>query len=76
MSSLDWLTTKTRVISNHVLVISSRNAFICVYSNFSLKIVSHGNAPFPCCTGVSQMKYTMAQTLSQNQTLHEYVAYN
>jgi len=30
----------------------------------------------PFCTGVSQMNSPMAQTLSQNQTLHGYVAYN
>jgi len=30
----------------------------------------------PLCTGVSQMNSPMAQTLSQNQTLHGYVAYN
>jgi len=44
MSSLEWLTTKTPVISNHVLAISCRNAFICIYSNFSPKIGCHGNA--------------------------------
>jgi len=45
MPSLDWLTTKTPVISNHILVISRRNAFICIYCNFSPKIGCHGNAP-------------------------------
>ena len=32
----------------------------------------------PCllCMGVSRMNFPMAQTLSQNQTLHGYVAYN
>jgi len=30
----------------------------------------------PLCTGVSQMNSRIAQTLSQNQTLHGYVAYN
>jgi len=30
----------------------------------------------PLCTRVSQMNSPMAQTLSQNQTLHGYVAYN
>ena len=28
------------------------------------------------CTGVSQMNSMIAETLSQNQTLHGYVAYN
>jgi len=36
---------KPPVISNHILVISCRSAFICIYSNFSPKIVCHGNAP-------------------------------
>jgi len=35
---------KPLVISNHILVISRRNAFICIYSNFSPKIGCHGNA--------------------------------
>ena len=30
----------------------------------------------PLCKVVSQMNSPMAQTLSQNQTLHGYVAYN
>ena len=30
----------------------------------------------PLCTGVSQMNSLISQTLSQNQTLHGYVAYN
>jgi len=38
---------KPIVISNHILVISRRNAFICIYSNFSHKIGCHGNAPLP-----------------------------
>jgi len=45
MSSMDWSTTKTPVISNCILVISRTNAFICIYSNFSPKIGCHGNAP-------------------------------
>ena len=35
---------KTPVVSNHILVISGRNALICIYSNFSPKIGCHGNA--------------------------------
>ena len=35
---------KTPVISNHILAISHRNGFICIYSNFSPKIGCHGNA--------------------------------
>jgi len=29
----------------------------------------------PLCTGVSQMNSMIAQTLSENQTMHAYVAY-
>jgi len=35
---------KPTVISNHILVISRRNAFMCIYSNFCPKIGCHGNA--------------------------------
>jgi len=35
---------KPPVISNRILVISRRNAFICIYSNFSPKIGCRGNA--------------------------------
>ena len=45
MSSLDWLTTETPVISNRILVISRRNAFICICSSFCPKVGCHGNAP-------------------------------
>jgi len=41
MSSLDWSTTKPPVISNHIPVISHRNAFICIYSNFCPKTSCH-----------------------------------
>jgi len=33
------------IISNRILVISRRNAFTCIYSNFCPKIGCHGNAP-------------------------------
>jgi len=46
MSSLDWSTTKTPIISNRVPVICRRNAFMCIYSDFCTKIGCHGNAPF------------------------------
>ena len=36
---------KPPVISNYVLIISHRNAFMCIYSNFSPKIGCHCNAP-------------------------------
>jgi len=36
---------KPLVISNYILVVSRRNAFISIYSNFIPKIGCHGNAP-------------------------------
>jgi len=42
---------KPPVISNHVLIIYHRNAFMCIYSNFSPKIGCHGNAPLPLVYG-------------------------
>jgi len=42
---------KLPVISNHILAISHRNAFICIYSNFSPKIGCHGNAPLSLVYG-------------------------
>jgi len=42
---------KSPVISNHILVTSRRNAFICIYSNFSLGIGCHGNAPLSLVYG-------------------------
>jgi len=67
---------KLPVISNRVLVICRRNAFKYIYSNFSPNIGCHGNAPWSLVYGVSQTNSPMAQTLSQNQTLHGCVAYN
>jgi len=67
---------KRPVISNRVLVISHRNAFICIYSNFSSILVAMVTPICSLCTGVSQMNSPMARTLSQNETLHGYVAYN
>jgi len=63
---------KPPVISNHIRAVCHRNAFICMYSNFSPKIGCHGNAPLSL---VSRVNSPMAQTLSENQTLHGYVAY-
>jgi len=42
---------KPPVISNHILAISHRNAFICIYRNFSPKIGCHGNAPLSLAYG-------------------------
>ena len=42
---------KLPVICNHILAISHRNAFICIYSNFSPKIGCHCNAPLSLVHG-------------------------
>jgi len=42
---------KPPVISNHILAVSHRNAFICIYSNFRPKIGCHGNAPLSLVYG-------------------------
>ena len=51
MSSLDCWTTKSPFLSNRILVISRRNAFMCIYSNFCPKIGCHGNAPLSLVYG-------------------------
>ena len=63
---------KPPVISNHFLAISHSNAFIAILVP---KLVAMVTPCCPLCTGVSQMNSSMAQTLSQNQTLYGYVAY-
>ena len=42
---------KPHAISNRIPVISRRNAYICVYSNFCPKIGCHGNAPLSLVYG-------------------------
>ena len=42
---------KPPVISSHILAMSRRNAFMCIYSNFWLKIGCHGNAPLSLVYG-------------------------
>jgi len=49
MSSLDWPTTKKPVISNHILIISRRNAFIAILVQ---KLVAVVTPLCPLCTGV------------------------
>jgi len=73
MSSLNWTTTKTHGIRNRILVVSHRNAIVTILVP---KLVAILTRFCPLCTGVSQVNSPIAQTLSQNQTLHEYVAYN
>ena len=50
---LFWISRprKPPVISNHILAISHRNAFMCIYSNFSPQIGCHGNAPLSLVYG-------------------------
>ena len=50
---------KPPAISNHVLAISRRNAFICIYRNFSPKMVAMVMPLCPLCAGVSQMTSLM-----------------
>jgi len=64
---------KTSVISNRVLVSSCINTFIVILVP---KLVAVVTSLCPLCMGVSQMNSLAAQTLSQNQTLHGYIAYN
>jgi len=67
---------KPPVLNNHTLVVSRRNAFMCIYSNFVPKLAAMVTPLCPLCIGVSQMNSPMAQTLSQKETLHGHVAYN
>jgi len=47
---------KPRVIRNHILAISHRNAFICIYSNFCPKVGCHGNAALSLVYGNGSVK--------------------
>jgi len=60
-------------ISNHIPVVSRSNAFIAILVP---KLVAMVTPLCPLCTGVSQMNFPIPQTLSQNQILHGYDAYN
>jgi len=55
LQCLLWISRprKPHVISNRILVISRRNALMCINSNFCPKIGCHGNALSPLRTGVS-----------------------
>ena len=65
MSSSDWSTMKTPDISNHLLVVSRRNAFIAI---LVAKLAAMATPLCPLCTGLSLMNSLVAETLSQNQT--------
>jgi len=67
---------KTPVISNRILVISGRNAFICIYSNFSPKIGCRGNKLLSLVHKNVTDEFPDSTNLSENQRLHGYVAYN
>ena len=58
MSSSDWPTMKTSVISNYLLVISRRNAFIAI---LVAKLAAMVTPLCPLCTGVSQMNSPVAK---------------
>ena len=64
---------KPPIISNHILVICRRNAFMEILVS---KLVAIVTPLCPFCTGVSQMYSLIAQTISQNQTLYLCVAHN
>ena len=55
------------VISNHISVVSRRNASLAILVQ---KLVAMVTFLCPLCTRVSHMNSPIAQTLSQNQTLH------
>jgi len=57
---------KPPVISNHILVISHRNAFIRIYNNFSPKTGCHGSATMSLCRGVSEMNSRCTNPISRN----------
>ena len=58
---------KPPVISNRILVMSRRNAFKCIYSNFCPNIGCHGNAALSLCMGVSQMNSPMHKPYCKNK---------
>ena len=66
MSSLDWILALS-VVEIHLY------AFIPILVP---KLVAMVTPLCSLCMGVSQMNSPIAQILSQNQTLHGYVAYN
>ena len=58
---------KPPVISNHILVISHRNAFTCIHSNFSPKIGCRGNAPLSLVYGSVTDEFLDSTNLSQTK---------
>jgi len=72
-SFLNWPSTKNPVISNQILAISLRNAFVAI---LVAKIVAVVTRLCLLCMGVSQMNSQIAETPISNQTVHGYVGYN
>jgi len=66
MSSSDLRTTKPPVISNQILAISRRYAFIAILVP---KLVAMVAPLCPLCTTVSHMNSLIAKSLYRNQTL-------
>jgi len=56
---------KPPVVSNQTVVVSRRNAFMCIYNNFCPKIGCHGNALCPLYTGVSQLNCQCTNPISK-----------
>ena len=65
---------KPPVISNHILATFCRHSFICIYSNFSIKIGCHGNAPLFLVYGSVTDEFHDSTNPVSNQTLHGYIA--
>jgi len=67
---------KPSVISNY-FSLSLTEMHLCAFVAILVpKLVAMATPLCPLCMGVSQMNSLIVQTLSQNQTLHGYVAYN
>ena len=68
-----WISRRRKppVLSNHVVAVSRRNTFIAILVP---KFVAMVTRFCPLYMGVPQMNSLIPQTLSQNQSLHEYGA--
>ena len=67
--SIDFGRRPYNTLCDHVLVIS-RIEKKCIYSNFSPKIGCHGNTFLSLVYRSVKMNSLIAETLSQNQTVH------
>jgi len=70
---LDWPTAKANCYKQSH---SRRLSWKCIYSNYGPKIGCHGNTLLPLVYGSVTDEFPIAQTLSQNRTLHGYVTHN